>query len=64
MDMSFALQALAAEHLVRAAGSLAAKVHPVPRDVDTEVARLKLAALGVTIDLETPEQERYRRAWR
>jgi adenosylhomocysteinase len=63
MDMSFALQALAVEHLVRAAGSLAARVHPVPADVDTEVARLKLVALGVRLDAMTADQRRYRTSW-
>jgi adenosylhomocysteinase len=63
MDMSFALQALAAEHLVRAAGTLAARVHPVPDDVDREVARLKLAALDVRVDELTPDQRAYRTSW-
>ncbi len=63
MDMSFALQALAVEHLVRAAGSLAPRVHPVPADVDTEVARLKLVALGVRLDAMTADQRRYRTSW-
>ncbi len=63
MDMSFALQALATEHLVRAAGSLAPRVHPVPADVDTEVARLKLVALGVRLDAMTADQRRYRTSW-
>jgi adenosylhomocysteinase len=63
MDMSFALQARAAEHLVRAAGSLPAQVHPVPGDVDREVARLKLAALDVRLDELTPEQRAYRTSW-
>jgi adenosylhomocysteinase len=64
MDVSFALQALSAERLAATDEPLAPGVHPVPAGIDDEVARLKLAALGVTIDLETPEQERYRRAWR
>jgi adenosylhomocysteinase len=63
MDISFALQALAAEQLVRRAGELAPGVHPVPEDVDREVAALKLASLGVEIDTLTEEQERYRRGW-
>jgi adenosylhomocysteinase len=49
MDISFALQALAVEHLVRSP-DLAPGVHPVPAGIDREVARLKLASLGVTID--------------
>jgi adenosylhomocysteinase len=63
MDMSFALQALATEHLVRAAGTLEPAVHPVPADVDREVARLKLAALGVRLDSLTDEQRRYLTSW-
>jgi len=58
MDVSFALQALAAEALV--GGSFAAGVHPVPDAIEREVAALKLAALGVEIDALTPEQAAYR----
>ncbi len=57
MDVSFALQALAAEAL--ATGSFAAGVHPVPEGIEREVAGLKLAALGVEIDELTPEQAAY-----
>ena len=68
MDMSFANQALATEHLVRAAcgdgsSSLAAGVHPVPDAIDREVARLKLASLGVEIDTLTDEQHAYLTSW-
>jgi adenosylhomocysteinase len=63
MDMSFALQALATEHLVRSAGTLPARVHPVPDDVDREVARLKLAALGVRLDDLTADQRAYLTSW-
>jgi adenosylhomocysteinase len=63
MDLSFALQALSVEHLVAAEGSLGAGVHPVPDDIDREVARLKLASLGVELDRLTAEQRRYRRSW-
>jgi adenosylhomocysteinase len=63
MDISFALQALAAEALVRRAGDLGSGVHPVPEEVDREVAALKLASLGVQIDTLSDEQERYRRGW-
>jgi adenosylhomocysteinase len=63
MDVSFALQALGVEELVRRRGELAAAVHPVPAAVDREVGRLKLAALGVHIDEPTPEQEHYRESW-
>jgi adenosylhomocysteinase len=58
MDVSFALQALAAEALAQ--GSFAPGVHPVPDKIESEVAGLKLAALGVEIDALTPEQAAYR----
>ena len=64
MDLSFALQALVAEHLVRRGGELEPGVHPVPEGVDREVAELKLASLGVEIDRLSPEQELYLRGWR
>jgi len=63
MDISFAVHALAVEHLVTRGGSLAPGIHPVPEPIDREVARLKLAALGVGIDALTPEQEAYRHSW-
>lgn len=63
MDLSFALQALSVEHLVTAQGTLEAGVQPVPDDIDREVARLKLASLGVELDELTAEQRRYRRSW-
>ena len=63
MDMSFANQALAAEHLVRADGRLAPRVHPVPDEIDDEVARLTLAALGVEIDALTSAQRDYLTTW-
>ena len=63
MDMSFANQALAVEHLVRHPGELTAGVHPVPEAVDREVARLKLESLGVEIDELTAEQRDYLRSW-
>ena len=62
MDISFALQALAAEALART--PLEPGVHPVPEQIDREVAALKLASLGVRIDELSPEQERYLRGWR
>jgi adenosylhomocysteinase len=64
MDISFALQALAAVSLVERAGELRAGVHPVPDAIDREVAALKLASLGVEIDVLRPDQERYLRGWR
>jgi len=63
MDLSFALQALSVEHLVAGEGTLGPGVHPVPDDIDREVARLKLASLGVELDELTAEQRRYRRSW-
>jgi adenosylhomocysteinase len=63
MDMSFANQALAVEHLVRHGAELAAAVHPVPETIDREVARLKLASLGVEIDSLTEAQRDYLRSW-
>jgi adenosylhomocysteinase len=64
MDVSFALQALAAEHLALNGADLAPGVVDVPRAIDDEVARLKLAALDVHIDALTPEQLDYLRGWR
>ena len=64
MDVSFALQALAAEHLARNRDSLQPGVLDVPRAIDDEVARLKLAALDVRIDTLTPEQLDYLEGWR
>jgi adenosylhomocysteinase len=63
MDMSFANQALAAEHLVKTAGTLAPQVHGVPAELDEEVARLTLAALGVEIDVLTDGQKAYLTTW-
>ncbi|MGI8414243.1 MAG: adenosylhomocysteinase [Solirubrobacteraceae bacterium] len=63
MDVSFALQALCVEELVRRRGELPPGVHQVPGAIDREVGRLKLLALGVEIDQPTPEQEHYRESW-
>ena len=63
MDMSFANQALSAEHLVKHARALAPAVVPVPPEIDREIARLKLHAMGVRIDRLTPAQERYLASW-
>ncbi len=63
MDMSFANQVLAVEHLVAHGAELGPGVHPVPEAVDREVARLKLASLGVEIDALSQEQESYLRGW-
>ena len=63
MDMSFANQALAAEFVVQHAKSLTKDVHRIPRELDAEIARLKLQAMGVTIDKLTPEQQKYLTSW-
>jgi len=63
MDMSFANQALAAEFVVQQAKSLTKDVHRIPRELDAEIARLKLQAMGVTIDRLTPEQQKYLTSW-
>ena len=63
MDMSFANQALSAEWIVKNHASLEPRVYPVPVDIDKEVARLKLRAMGVDIDELTAEQEKYLHSW-
>jgi len=63
MDMSFANQALVAEWAVRRASGLPARVHPVPPEIDREIARLKLDTMGVSIDRLTPAQDEYLASW-
>lgn len=63
MDMSFANQALGAEYMVKNASSLSPNVYVVPPEIDNEIARLKLAAMGIKIDALTPEQVRYLSQW-
>jgi adenosylhomocysteinase len=63
MDMSFANQALAAEWVLAQKGGLEPKVYDVPRDIDAEIARLKLETMGVVIDVLTPEQVEYLSSW-
>jgi adenosylhomocysteinase len=63
MDMSFADQALAVEWMVKHHSELEPRVYGVPKDIDVEVARLKLQAMGVEIDTLTKEQETYLRSW-
>ncbi len=63
MDMSFANQALCLEYIAKNRGSLELKVYPVPEEIDKEVARLKLKAMGIDIDTLTPEQETYLSSW-
>jgi adenosylhomocysteinase len=64
MDMSFANQALAAEHLVTHSKEMIAKVYRLPEDLDREIARLKLATMGLAIDTLTEEQASYLASWR
>jgi adenosylhomocysteinase len=63
MDMSFANQALAAEYVVQNATSLERKVYVVPQEIDEEIARLKLATMGIAIDQLTEEQQQYLSSW-
>lgn len=63
MDMSFALQALVAEYLVKNHKSLENKVYPVPEEIDQGVARIKLNSLGLGIDKLSEEQEKYKSSW-
>ena len=63
MDMSFANQALAAEFFVKNKDKLRVKVYTISRKLDSEIARLKLAAMGVKIDRLTPEQKHYLNSW-
>ncbi len=63
MDLSFALQALSAEHLARHGREMAAKVHRVPAALDREVAEAALAPMGVRLDTLTPEQVKYASEW-
>ena len=63
MDMSFANQALAAEYMIKNSAKLTRHVYPVPKEIDKEIARLKLSAIGVSIDRLTPEQRNYLSSW-
>jgi adenosylhomocysteinase len=63
MDMSFANQALSAEYMAKNADKLEKKVYSVPTDIDNEIARLKLEAMGTKIDVLTPEQSHYLNSW-
>ena len=63
MDMSFANQALAAEFMVKNSKTLEKRVYSVPPEVDAEIARIKLAAMGIKIDDLTPEQSKYLNSW-
>ena len=63
MDMSFANQALAVEHLVKQSKTLEKRVYGVPREIDREIARLKLASMDIQVDELTPDQETYLSSW-
>jgi adenosylhomocysteinase len=63
MDMSFANQALAAEHINKNHGELEKKVYVVPEEIDKEIAKLKLESMGIAIDALTAEQEKYLSSW-
>jgi len=63
MDMSFANQALCSEYIVKNHVSLKKQVYRVPMDIDREIARLKLASMGIEIDSLTPEQDAYLHSW-
>jgi len=63
MDMSFANQALCSEYIVKNHATLKKQVYRVPMDIDREIARLKLASMGVEIDSLTPEQDAYLHSW-
>jgi adenosylhomocysteinase len=63
MDMSFANQALAAGYIVREGKNLQPRVYNVPREIDQEIARLKLVSMGVEIDQLTDEQAKYLTSW-
>jgi adenosylhomocysteinase len=63
MDMSFANQSLCAEYMLRHAEELERTVYTVPEEIDREIARIKLQAMGIAIDVLTPEQEKYLTSW-
>jgi adenosylhomocysteinase len=63
MDMSFANQALSVEYLIKNIDKLSKQVYSVPAEIDREIARLKLNAMGVNIDTLTPEQDNYLHSW-
>ena len=63
MDMSFANQALGAEYMLKSASTLEPHVYTIPREIDNEIARLKLISMGIEIDVLTPEQEKYLASW-
>lgn len=64
MDMSFANQALGSEYIVKHAGEMEKKVHVLPKELDHQIAEIKLKSMGVEIDVLTPEQVQYLSSWR
>ena len=67
MDLSFALQALATEYIVKhkkELSDLGSKVVQIPEEIDTNVAYLKCKAMGIELDILTQEQEKYLSSWR
>jgi adenosylhomocysteinase len=64
MDLTFAIQALCAHHLANYHGSMQKQVHLLPKEIDDEVARIKLDAVGMGVDSLTPEQEEFLANWR
>ena len=63
MDMSFANQALSVLYLLDRGRKLKKQVYPVPKEIDDEIARMKLRTMGISIDTLTPEQRRYLAGW-
>jgi adenosylhomocysteinase len=63
MDMSFANQALGSEYMLTHARELRPHVYTLPAELDKEIARLKLHAMGIHIDILTPEQDKYLNSW-
>jgi adenosylhomocysteinase len=63
MDMSFANQALSVEYITQNSAKLQTQVYSVPEDIDKEIAQLKLEAMGIKIDILTPEQREYLESW-
>jgi adenosylhomocysteinase len=63
MDLTFAVQALSARHLMLHAAGLEPRVHPLPPEIDESIARMKLDALGLRIDELSPEQQAFLRGW-
>ncbi len=63
MDMSFANQSLSVQYIAENSEKLEKKVYPVPKDIDEEIASLKLEEMGIRIDTLTAEQQKYLESW-